>query len=219
MFNNETKILISFSDLSAVHQPIVSSKNILLPIMHIKSGVCSKLLKSLMTDAKNESLKDFLKKRFGSTFCPTKIQGKQVNQIIDDPDLYLVLTQEQKGLWKSFGKVVKGFLGKNRSRDYQKLVRIFMNKVKEQKIRMTYKMHLLHCHLDEFPPNNSDFSEENGEKLHQFIKKSWRRYHPHPVKKILVDYSWHISASKAVRGRKRRVVWFERKAPNKNRFR
>ena len=36
--------------------------------------------------------------------------------------------------------------------------------------RMSLKVHFLHAHLDYFPQNLGDMSEEHGERFHQDIK-------------------------------------------------
>ena len=35
---------------------------------------------------------------------------------------------------------------------------------------VSYKMHYLHSHLDRFPENCGDLSDEQSEKLHQALK-------------------------------------------------
>ena len=41
---------------------------------------------------------------------------------------------------------------------------------------MNLKLHFLHSHLDFFPSNLVDFSEEEGERFHQDVKEMERRY-------------------------------------------
>ena len=41
---------------------------------------------------------------------------------------------------------------------------------------MSIKVHCLHSHLDRFPENLGDFSEEQGERFHQDIKVMEERY-------------------------------------------
>ena len=41
---------------------------------------------------------------------------------------------------------------------------------------MSIKLHNLHSHLDKFPDNLGDVSEEKGEKFHQDIKVMEDRY-------------------------------------------
>ena len=41
---------------------------------------------------------------------------------------------------------------------------------------MSYKLHFLHNHSDQFPENCGDFSDEHGERFHQDIKNKEQRY-------------------------------------------
>ena len=41
---------------------------------------------------------------------------------------------------------------------------------------MSIKVHFLHSHLDKFPENLGDVSEEQGESFHQYIKVMGERY-------------------------------------------
>ena len=48
-------------------------------------------------------------------------------------------------------------------------------------------MHYLHSHLNRFPENCGDVSDEQGERFHQDIKGMERRYQG---KSMLADYCW-----------------------------
>jgi len=43
-------------------------------------------------------------------------------------------------------------------------------------INMSFKIHFLHSHLDFFPENLGDVSNEHGERFHQEIKTIEQRY-------------------------------------------
>ena len=51
---------------------------------------------------------------------------------------------------------------------------------------MSIKLHYLFSHLDYFPENLGDVSEEQGEQFHQDIKIMEERWDAH----VLSDYSW-----------------------------
>jgi len=53
---------------------------------------------------------------------------------------------------------------------------------------MSIKMHFLYSHLDKFPENLGDFSEEQGERFHQNIKEMERRYQGRWSITMMVDY-------------------------------
>ncbi|EFN78917.1 hypothetical protein EAI_12044, partial [Harpegnathos saltator] len=55
---------------------------------------------------------------------------------------------------------------------------------------MSLKLHYLHSHLDFFPDNLGDVSEEQDERFHQDIKEMERRYQERWNATMLADYCW-----------------------------
>ena len=80
-----------------------------------------------------------------------------------------ILTGNEKTAWVSFKNVCTNFLRKRRSQDYKEMVGVLMQSFQTLGVRMSIKMHFLHSHLDYFPDNCGDYSEEQGEKFHQDI--------------------------------------------------
>lgn len=162
-----------FLEFSMKYPPLISEDKILLPIMHIKQGIGGKILDTFIKrDAKKKKyhIEEFLKAQFGSKFKPLRMQGKQVNELIDNKKFLPILATWQRHVWCSFSKVVKGFLGKHRDPNYKELVRKMLCIFEKFKIKMIQKTHYLDSHLHQFPPDCSDFSDENGERTHQDIK-------------------------------------------------
>lgn len=147
---------------------------------------------------------EYAKSRFGNSFSPKNIQGKQVNILFNDCQFLEKLDLECKELWLSFGKLVRGFLGKHRDPNYKKHVRTLMTKLKKHEIRMTLKIHLLRDHLDRFPSNCSDFSDEAGERFHQDVKESARRTKNQPLTSFINDYCWRLMRDKETNRPRRR---------------
>ena len=57
---------------------------------------------------------------------------------------------------------------------------------------MSTKVHYLHSHLDWFPKNLGDVSEEQGEPFYQDIKEMERRYQGKWSTAMLADYCWSL---------------------------
>ena len=55
---------------------------------------------------------------------------------------------------------------------------------------MSVKMHFLRSHLDYFPDNCGDYSEEQGERFHQDIRTMEERYQGRWNINVLTDYCW-----------------------------
>ena len=57
---------------------------------------------------------------------------------------------------------------------------------------MSIKVHYLHNHLDRFPENLGDYSEEQGERFHQDIKTMEERYQGRWDTHMMADYCWSL---------------------------
>ena len=55
---------------------------------------------------------------------------------------------------------------------------------------MSTKMHFLNSHLDYFPKNCGDYSEEQGERFHRDIRMMEERYQGRWDINMLADYCW-----------------------------
>ena len=54
------------------------------------------------------------------------------------------------------------------------------------------KLHYLFSHLDRFPQNLGDFSDEQGERFHQDIKVREERYQGRWDQPMMADYCWNL---------------------------
>ena len=66
--------------------------------------------------------------------------------------------------------MVQNILDKDETTDYKENVEQMLQFYKEMGVKMSLKMHFLHSHLNFFPKNNGDISDEHGEKFHLDIK-------------------------------------------------
>ncbi len=57
-------------------------------------------------------------------------------------------------------------------------------------MQLSVKLHLLHNHIDFFPDNLGDISEEHGERYHQDKKDIERRYQGRRNAVMIADYCW-----------------------------
>ena len=84
----------------------------------------------------------------------------------------MLLTVETEA-WISFKKVVQDFLGNSKASNYKELVDNMLENYHNLGCNMSIKMHHLHSHLDRFPENCGDVSDEQGERFHQDIN-GWK---------------------------------------------
>ena len=69
---------------------------------------------------------------------------------------------------------------------------------------MSYKMHFLHSHLDYFPSNLGDFSEEQGERFHQDISVTENRYQGKWGVNMMAEFCWMLKRDTVSNSRKRK---------------
>ena len=68
---------------------------------------------------------------------------------------------------------------------------------------MSVKLHFLHSHLEYFPDNLGNYSEEQGERFHQDLKVMERRYQGVWGVNMMADYCWKLKRESENRGIKR----------------
>ena len=88
--------------------------------------------------------------------------------------------------------VVQNFLGNKRADNYRELVENMLENFQIAGARMSLKMHFLHSHLDFFPPNNGEVSDEHGERFHQDISCMEQRYQGRFNPNMMGDYCWFL---------------------------
>lgn len=67
-----------------------------------------------------------------------------------------------------------------------------IKKFKTHGCLLSLKVQFLHNHLDFFPENLGDVSEEQGERFHQDIKEMEKRYQGRWNIKMMRDYCWSL---------------------------
>ena len=96
----------------------------------------------------------------------------------------------------SFVEVVQSFLGNRKADNYKDIVQKLLDNFQALGINMSRKVHFLHSHLDRFPENLGDVSDEQGERFHQDIKVMEERYQCRWDKKMMSDYCWCLKRNK-----------------------
>ena len=86
------------------------------------------------------------------------------------------MNELEKRTWKSFVAVIQNFLGNHKSENYFQLVNDMLSNLKLLGCNMSIKLHYLHSHLDRFPENLGNYSEEQGERFHQDIRTMEESY-------------------------------------------
>jgi len=87
-----------------------------------------------------------------------------------------VLSDKEKAAWQSFEKFSNGFLGNSNAANFRELVQDPVDSYEQLGCDISPKMHFLFSHLDFFPLNCGDVSDEHGERFHQDILVMEHRY-------------------------------------------
>ena len=145
-----------------------------------KNGACFRYLCSKFPHVSDAKLKEGI------------FVGPDIRKLMADADFEIQMTQVEKEAWLSFKAVIEGFLGNNKSPNYESLVRDMLQKFQNLGCNMSLKIHFLFSHLDYFPQNLGAVSEEQGERFHQDIKHMEKRYQGRWNVNMMADYCWNL---------------------------
>lgn len=118
--------------------------------------------------------------------------GPQIRKLIKDSNFQNYMNNIEFSAWSSYVSVIKNFLGNHKADNYEELVQRMLSDYKNIGANMSIKVHFLHSHLDSFPENLGDYSEEQGERFHQDIKVMEERYQGRWDKHMMANYCWNI---------------------------
>lgn len=96
--------------------------------------------------------------------------GSYIRKLIKDENFTSHMITFELNAWNSFVGVVQNFLGNHWSNNYFNIVESMLNLYRDIGANMSIKIHFLHSHLERFPENCGDHSNEQGERFHQDIK-------------------------------------------------
>lgn len=197
--------LLQPGHMNVSHQPLVDSRKILLPPLHIKLGLMKNFVKAM--DQGGAGFR-YLQEKF-PRISQAKLKegifvGPQIRQVMLDPNFDSVLKPDELEAWNAFKAVATQFLGNEKTPNYQLLINNLLQSYKHLGCNMSLKIHFLHSHLDFFPANLGDVSDEHGERFHQDISCLEKRYQGKWCQAMLADYCWTLKRDSAVTGYKRK---------------
>ena len=179
--------------LNVTRQPLVDRNKDLLPPLHIKLGLIKQFVKALDHGGKTfQEIRLMFPKLSDAKIKGGIFVGPQVKTMLQSEKLESVMTKVEKEAWIAFRDVVHGFLGNNKDPNYKQLVSKLIEKFRTLGCRMSLKIHFLHSHLNFFPENLGDFSEEQGERFHQDIATMEKRYQERWNTVMMGDYIWSL---------------------------
>jgi hypothetical protein len=81
---------------------------------------------------------------------------------------------------------------KSRTANYQVVVQDLLTSYKAMERNMSLKIHFLESHLDFFPENLGEVSDEHGERFHQNIMAMEKRYQRKCTSSMFADCCWTL---------------------------
>ena len=120
------------------------------------------------------------------------VDGPQIRKLIQNQAFTSHMTAVESAAWCSYVSVVREFLGNTKASNYRYLVDVMFRNFQALGSRMSIKLHYLFGHLDYFPENLDNVSEEQGERFHQDIKMMEERYQGRWDAHMMSDYCWTL---------------------------
>ena len=151
------------SELRRFHNSILSEVEAFLFSQKIpsiyKEGDCFRYLENKFPSISDAKLKAGI------------FDGPQIRKLLNDDKFIDSIYDRKKAARISFKEVVEIFLVNFKRDNYKKIVKNMQQKFEEQICLMSIKLHFLYSHLEHFPENLGDYSEEQGECFHPNIKE------------------------------------------------
>ena len=146
-------------------------KKIIYPPLHIKLGLIKQFVKAL---DKTGQCFQYISSAFPGLSNEKLKAGifayPQIRKLIKDPNFQHSMNEIELASWLSFVEDVQIFLGNSKADNYKDIVQKLLDNFQALGINMSIKVHFLHSHLDRFPENLDDVSDEQGDRVHQDIK-------------------------------------------------
>ena len=114
--------------------------------------------------------------------------GPQIKELMQEKQFDEDLNETERNSWLSFKRICKDFLGNHKAANYHDVVQDLWTSYKAMGCNMSLKFHFLESHLDFFPENFGEVSDEHGERFHQDIMAMEKRYQGKWTSSMLADY-------------------------------
>jgi hypothetical protein len=156
---------------NVVNPPLVLPEKIYIPPLHIKLGLMKNFVKVM---DKNGCGFEYVRNKFPNV-SNEKVKegmfvGPQIRKLNQDKEFNEGLKKTQRNAWLSFKRLCKDFLGNHKkAASYQDVVQDLLTSYKAMGYNMSLKIHFLEPHLDFFPENLGEVSDEHGERFNQNI--------------------------------------------------
>ena len=102
--------------------------------------------------------------------------GPDIQKLMQCKSFILSMNPLESNAWRGFVEVIQNFLGNRRAANFEEVIQKMLDTYQRLGANMSIKVHFLHNHIERFPANCGDVSDEQGEHFHQDIKEMETRY-------------------------------------------
>jgi len=163
--------------MNVLYSSLIPRCSILLPPLHIKLGLIKQFVKALNKEGKCfKYLCEVFPALSDAKLKEDIFVGSDIRKLMKDPNFDSTMLSNENEAWTSFKKVCTGFLGNHKDKNYEILVQRMLSAFEKLNCNRSLKIHFLHSHLDYFPENLGEVSDEQGERFRQDMKEIERRY-------------------------------------------
>lgn len=184
---------LNVGDPNILHEALVDREKIIFPPLHIKLGLIKQFVKALSVEG--DCFKHICTKFPNLSYEKIKagvFDGPQIRTLMQDKYFRSSMNDVEKSAWNSYVDVIQNFLGNKKSENYKNLVGTLIHKFRDLGCNMSIKLHFLNSHLDKFPENLGDVSDEQGERFHQDLRDMELRYQGKWGVHMMADYCWSL---------------------------
>jgi len=157
--------------------PLVHPEKIYLPPLHINLGFMKNFVKGM--DKTGHGF-EYIRNKFpnGSDAKIKKVIfiGPQIRELMQDKEFHEELNETERNSWLSLKRICKDFLGNQKAAKYQDAEKDLLISYKAFGCNMILKIHFLKSHLEFFPENLGEVTDEYGEIFHHDILVMKKRY-------------------------------------------
>ena len=177
---------------SVENPPLILSKDIILPVLHLKLGIFKQFIKYLKNDAAISIVGEMFPRTSTQKVTAGIFTGPQVDKIIEDDGFISALTEEENACRKAILDVLRHVLvPSDFSVMYKRqCVDNMISRFRNLEVNYSPKLHYVDIHLPELLSRQFVVSDQHGERLHQTFKTFDVRYSNKSLTKMILDYLW-----------------------------
>lgn len=120
------------------------------------------------------------------------VNGPDIRRLMKDQEFEGALNDIELLAWNCVKSVIENVLGIHRSENWRILIENMLAAFQKLNVRMSLKVHFLHCHTEKFNEQSPAESDEHGERFHQVTVRLEHWYSGKKLDSLLGDICWNL---------------------------